>query len=66
MVYDNRPAARKGDVLRWGLTWVVMAVLIRVPLWKGHVFAIPIRRSGFQGDHGENLKALINSIAHAA
>jgi hypothetical protein len=42
MVYDNRPAARKGDVLRWGLTWVVMAVLVDVPLWKGHVFAIPI------------------------
>ena len=42
MVYDNRPAARKGDVLRWGLTWVVMAVLVEVPLWKGHVFAIPI------------------------
>lgn len=42
MVYDNRPAARKGDVLRWGLTWVVMAVLVKVPLWKGHVFAIPV------------------------
>lgn len=42
MVYDNRPAARKGDVLRWGLTWVAMAVLLKVPLWKGHVFAIPI------------------------
>jgi len=42
MVYDNRPKARKGNDLQWGLTWVVMALLVEVPLWGGHVFAIPI------------------------
>jgi len=42
MVHDNRPAARKGWNLSWGLTWVVMTVMIRVPLWPNHVFAIPI------------------------
>jgi len=29
MVYDNRPAAQKGWVLSWGLTWVVMTAMIR-------------------------------------
>ena len=42
MVYDNRPQARKGPSLRWGLTWVVACVLVRVPLWKGQVFAVPV------------------------
>jgi len=42
MVYDNRPKSRKGRDLQWGLTWVVMAVLVRVPLWDGHVLAIPV------------------------
>jgi hypothetical protein len=42
VVYDNRPKSRKGRDLEWGLTWVVMALLVKVPLWKGHVFAIPI------------------------
>ena len=42
LVYDNRPQARKGPSLRWGLTWVVASVLVRVPLWKGHVFAVPV------------------------
>jgi hypothetical protein len=42
MVYDNRPKARKGDDLRWGLTWVVMSVMVRVPLWQDHVFAVPV------------------------
>lgn len=42
MVYDNRPQARKGPSLQWGLTWVVASVLVRVPLWKDHVFAVPI------------------------
>ena len=42
MVYDNRPQARKGPSLRWGLTWVVASVLVRVPLWGNHVFAVPV------------------------
>ena len=42
MVYDNRPAAQKGWDLSWGLTWVVMTAMIRVPLWPNHVFALPI------------------------
>ena len=42
MVHDNRPAARKGWDLSWGLTWVVLTVLVRVPLWPDRVFAIPI------------------------
>jgi len=42
MVYDNRPKSKKGRELEWGLTWVVASVLVRVPLWKGHVFAVPI------------------------
>jgi SRSO17 transposase len=42
MVYDNRPKSAKGRELEWGLTWVVMSVLVRVPIWKGHVFAVPI------------------------
>jgi hypothetical protein len=42
MVYDNRPKSAKGRDLEWGLTWVVASVLVRVPLWKGHVFAVPV------------------------
>ena len=42
MVYDNRPKSKKGRELEWGLTWVVASVLVRVPLWKGHVFAVPV------------------------
>jgi len=42
MVHDNRPAARKGWDLSWGLTWVVLTVLVRVPLWPDRVFAIPV------------------------
>jgi len=42
MVHDNRPAARKGWDLAWGLTWVVLTVLVRVPLWPDRVFAIPV------------------------
>jgi hypothetical protein len=42
MVHDNRPAARKGWDLSWGLTWVVLTVLVRVPLWPNRVFAIPV------------------------
>lgn len=42
IVHDNRPAVHKGWDFSWGLTWVVMTVMIRVPLWPGHVFAIPV------------------------
>ena len=42
MVYDNRPQARKGSSLQWGLTWVVASILVRVPLWEDHVFAVPV------------------------
>jgi hypothetical protein len=42
LVYDNRPQARKGPSLRWGLTWVVASVLVRVPLWGDQVFAVPV------------------------
>jgi hypothetical protein len=42
MVHDNRPAARKGWDLSWGLTWVVVTVMVRVPLWPERVFAIPV------------------------
>ena len=42
MVYDNRPKSKKGRELEWGLTWVVASVLVRVPLWKEHVFAVPV------------------------
>lgn len=42
MVHDNRPAARKGWDLCWGLTWVVVTALVRVPLWPDRVFAIPV------------------------
>jgi hypothetical protein len=42
IVHDNRPAARKGWDFCWGLTWVVLTVLVPVPLWPGHVFAIPV------------------------
>ena len=42
MVYDNRPKAKKGNDLQWGLTWVVASVQIRVPTWGGHVFAVPV------------------------
>ena len=42
LVHDNRPAARKGWNLSWGLTWVVLTLRIRVPLWGGHVFAVPV------------------------
>jgi hypothetical protein len=42
MVYDNRPKSKKGREMEWGLTWVIASVLVRVPLWKGHVFAVPV------------------------
>lgn len=42
MVHDNRPAPRKGWDLAWGLTWVTLTVMVRVPLWPGRVFALPI------------------------
>jgi hypothetical protein len=42
MVYDNRPKSKKGRELEWGLTWVVASLLVRVPLWKDHVFAVPV------------------------
>ena len=42
MVYDNRPQARKGPSLQWGLTWVVASVVVRVPLWADHAFAVPV------------------------
>jgi len=42
MVYDNRPKSKKGRELEWGLTWVVASVLVRVPLWEDHVFAVPV------------------------
>jgi hypothetical protein len=42
MVYDNRPKSKKGRDLEWGLTWVVASVLVSVPLWKGHRFAVPV------------------------
>lgn len=28
--------------MEWDLTWVVASMLVRVPLWKGHVFAVPV------------------------
>jgi SRSO17 transposase len=42
MVHDNRPAARKGWDLVWGLTWVVVTVQVRVALWPKRVFALPV------------------------
>jgi len=42
MVYDNRPKSAKGRDWEWGLTWVVASLLVRVPLWKDHVFAVPV------------------------
>ena len=42
MVHDNRPKSAKGRDLEWGLTWVVVTVLVRVPLWPERVFAIPV------------------------
>ena len=42
VVYDNRPKSKKGRELEWGLTWVVASVLVRVPLWKDHVFPVPV------------------------
>ena len=42
MVYDNRPKSKKGRELEWGLTWVVASVLVRVPSWGDHVFAVPV------------------------
>jgi len=42
MVFDNRPKARKGDDLVWGLTWVVASVIVQAPLWPGRLFAIPV------------------------
>ena len=42
MVHDNRPAAGKGWDLCWGLTWVVVTVLVRVPFCPGRVFPIPV------------------------
>jgi hypothetical protein len=42
MVYDNRPKSGKGRDLEWGLTWVVASLIVRVPLWKGHRFAVPV------------------------
>jgi len=42
MVYDNRPKSKKGRELEWGLTWVVASLLVRVPLWGDHIFAVPV------------------------
>jgi hypothetical protein len=42
VVFDNRPALHKNMSYCWGLTWVIATVLIRVPLWGEHVFALPI------------------------
>jgi len=42
MVYDNRPKSAKGRDLEWGLTWLVASLLVRVPLWKDRVFAVPV------------------------
>ena len=42
IVHDNRPVARKGWDFCWGLTWVVVTVLVRVPRWPDRVFAIPV------------------------
>jgi len=42
MVHDNRPAARKGWDLSWGLTWVVTTIMVELPIWRKHVFALPV------------------------
>jgi hypothetical protein len=42
VVLDNRPALHKSMSFCWGLTWVIATLLIRVPLWKGRLFALPV------------------------
>ena len=42
VVFDNRPALHKSMSFCWGLTWVIATLLIRVPLWKGRLFALPV------------------------
>jgi len=41
VVYDNRPAVHKDWSFSWGISWVVASYLVELPLWKGHVFALP-------------------------
>jgi DDE superfamily endonuclease len=42
MVHGNRPHARKGWDLEWGLTWVTLTMMVRVGWWPAHVFALPV------------------------
>jgi hypothetical protein len=42
MVHDNRPHARKGCDLEWGLTWVTLTMMVRLRRWPEHVFALPV------------------------
>jgi len=48
MVFDNRPAARKGWNLRWGHTWVWLTVRLRVRLWPDHTFALPVQAERYR------------------
>ena len=42
MHHDPLLSSRKQAITNWGPSWVILAVLVRVPLWPERVFAVPI------------------------
>ncbi len=42
MHHDPLLSSRKTAITAWGHSWVILAVLVRVPLWPDRVFAVPI------------------------
>jgi hypothetical protein len=42
MHHDPLLSSRKTALTNWGHSWVILAVLVRVPLWPERVFAVPI------------------------
>lgn len=42
MHHDPLLSSRKKAITNWGHSWVILAVLVRVPLWPDRVFAVPI------------------------
>jgi len=42
MHHDPLLSSRNKAIMNWGHSWVILAVLVRFPLWPERVFAIPV------------------------
>ena len=42
MHHDAQRSTRKKPVLTWGHSWVLLAVIVRLPCCPGRVFSLPV------------------------